>query len=600
VEVPYSAFRWLRAVLDGQVTMMGSSLRIGRPRGFILAAAVVLWTGGLGSIFAQSDTEREAEKTLRDLQIDVMAPEPNAVRPEAYRTPPKIVEQIVGGAAEWKLFYFCRYHTAEELKTILREQFTTKVFTAKPKPTETTVANYTVTSNPATNQLIVRCPTREDIDAILETLDLVDVQPIQVRISCLISDIYADMTFDRETTIEIENLFGEGVALKPGGNAFGADVQQLIMDGTYLPAFPGASLRELQRSRMGLNIGYLSTNHNFTALVDLLESRGYLKILMNPTLEVVNGKTAKVSATEHVPVDTITMRSTVSDYLESRTEYEDVVDSLEITPHVFADGYIGLETDIVLGARNTPDGVKQVPIITKKEITNKENRIREGESLIIGGMRKTADFGVIRGVPILKDLPLIGFLFSGEDTEKRAIETVFILTPTISTNGRPKQEVMADVQRKHDPTARTDLGDLMSDPFGFKARQRDQEAKLQEAEHARLEARAVEAQAHIDVQQANVRAEKAEEELEKVKNDAAQASADAEAKAKEAEAAMAKAKELQAAAEKAKAEADAKAKAAQKAQEDSSKKPGTKVEEPPAEKKVSEADKPKDSEKDKT
>jgi flagellar biosynthesis GTPase FlhF len=301
-----------------------------------------------------------------------------------------------------------------------------------------------------------------------------------------------------------------------------------------------------------------------------------------------------------VPVDTITMRSTVSDYLESRTEYEDVVDSLEITPHVFADGYIGLETDIVLGARNTPDGVKQVPIITKKEITNKENRIREGESLIIGGMRKTADFGVIRGVPILKDLPLIGFLFSGEDTEKRAIETVFILTPTISTNGRPKQEVMADVQRKHDPTARTDLGDLMSDPFGFKARQRDQEAKLQEAEHARLEARAVEAQAHIDVQQANVRAEKAEEELEKVKNDAAQASADAEAKAKEAEAAMAKAKELQAAAEKAKAEADAKAKAAQKAQEDSSKKPGTKVEEPPAEKKVSEADKPKDSEKDKT
>jgi flagellar biosynthesis GTPase FlhF len=545
--------------------MMGSSLRVGRPRGLIVAAAVILWTGGWGSIFAQSDTEREAENTLRDLRIDVMAPEPNGVRPEVYEAPPKVVEQIVGGASEWKLFYFCKYHT----------------------PKETTVANYTVTSNPATNQLIVRCPMREDIDAILETLELVDVPPIQVRISCLISDIYADMTFDRETTVEIENLFGEGIALKPGGNAFGADVQQLIKDGTYLPAFPGASLRELQRSRMGLNIGYLSASHNFTALVDLLESRGYLKILMNPTLQVVNGKTAVVSSTEHVPIDTITMRSTVSDYLESRTEYEDVVDSLEITPHVFADGYIGLETDIILGARNTPDGVKQVPIITKKEITNKENRIREGESLIIGGIRKTADFGVIRGVPVLKDLPLIGFLFSGEDTEKRAIETVFILTPTISTGGGSKQDMMADVQRKHDPAARTDLSDLMTDPFGFKARQRVQDERLQEAEHARLEARAAEAQAQIDVRQANARAEKAEEALEKIKDEAAQASADAEAKAKEAEAAMAKAKALQAAAEKAKAEADAKTKAAQKAQEGDSKKPETKAEAPPSEKKAS-------------
>ncbi len=548
----------------------------------IVAGVVVLSMGGWGMIFGQSDTEREAEKTLRDLQIDVTAPEPNASKPDVYKAPPKIVEQIVGGAPEWKLFYFCRYHTSDELKGILQEQFTTKVFAAKPKPTETTVANYTVTSNSATNQLIVRCPTREDVDAILETLDLVDVQPIQVRISCLISDIYADMTFDRETTIDIENLFGEGVTMKPGGNAFGADVQQLIMDGTSLPAFPGASLRELQRSRMGLNVGYLSTSHNFTALVDLLESRGYLKILMNPTLEVVNGKTAKVSAMEHVPIDTITIRSTQSDYLESSTQYEDVVDSLEITPHVFADGYIGLETDIILGARNTPDSVKQVPIITKKEITNKENRIREGQSLIIGGMRKTADFGVIRGVPILKDLPLIGFLFSGEDTEKRAIETVFILTPTISTGGGPKQNVMADIQRKHDSSASSDLGDLITDPFGFKARREIQEDRLQEAERARLEARAAQAQAQIDVHEANTRAAKAEEELQKMKAEAAQASAEAEAKAKEAEAAMAKAKELQAAAEKAKAEAEAKAKAAEKSQTNHSKKPGTGTEGPPA------------------
>ncbi len=126
-------------------------------------------------------------------------------------------------------------------------------------------------------------------------------------------------------------------------------------------------------------------------------------------------------------------------------------DSLEITAHVFADGYISLETTAVLGSKNTPEGVKQVPIITTKRITNKQNRIRQGQSLVIGGMRKNEEFAVVRGVPILKDIPLIGFLFSSEDTEQRAVETIFILTPSISTNGRSREEVMKEVKRIHEP-----------------------------------------------------------------------------------------------------------------------------------------------------
>jgi type IV pilus assembly protein PilQ len=146
-------------------------------------------------------------------------------------------------------------------------------------------------------------------------------------------------------------------------------------------------------------------------VVDLLESKGYLKILMNPTLEVTNGQTAKVSSQEHLPIQETFIRSTDSDFFETRTEYYDVIDSLQITPHVFADGYISLETEIVMGARSIPEGVKQVPVVTERRIQNKENRIREGESLLIGGIRKTEERSVIRGVPFLKDIPLINTLF---------------------------------------------------------------------------------------------------------------------------------------------------------------------------------------------
>ncbi|UCD00249.1 MAG: hypothetical protein JSW66_10270 [Phycisphaerales bacterium] len=582
--------------------MNKSSRTTGRNRRVIVAAAAMLWTGGWGNIFAQTDTELEAERALRELRINTQAPEPNVPTPDVYRTPPKIFEQIVGGTSEWKLFYFCKYLASDELKKIIQEQFATKLFDPKGKSTQ--VPDYTVSSNPATNQLIVRCPAREDVDAVLETLHQIDVAPIQVKIDCLISEVYADLTFDRETTIAISNLFGEDVTMNPAGTAFGADVPQLVLEDEYLPAFPGASMREVARSRMGLNIGYLGDN--FVLLVDLLESRGYLKILMNPTLEVVNGGTAKVASTQKVPLDRITMRSTQSDYLETKTEYEDVIDSLEVTAHVYGDGYIGLETSITLGSKNTPEGVKQVPIITKKEIDNKQNRIRQGESLIIGGIRKNEEFAVVRGVPILKDIPIIGYLFSSEDTEQRAVETIFILTPTISTDGQPRQEVMEEIQRKHEPASPHGLSEMITDPFGLKAREQAHTKAIDEAEQIRLEAEAEKAQAQINIRQAVERADRAEEELDRVKTESDRIRSEAEKASTEAEAKTKAAQEAQAAADKAltdakkaqkaAAEAKAKAAAAKKAQEDVKPPSDANAEKPAPETSRPNAQKPKDAE----
>jgi hypothetical protein len=561
---------------------MSSNSRIfSRNHRLILAAtvAVSLWIGGWGSAFAQKATESTAIKALRDLQIDLNDVEPNIPMPEIYNTPPKIVEQTVGGTQEFKLFYFCKHHTSDELKQIIHEQFASKLFDEEGK--NVTLDDYTVSSNPATNQLIVRCPARKDVEAVLETLEQMDVPPIQVKIDCLISEIYADFTFDRETTIAIENLFGEDVAMKPGGTAFGADVQQLIQDDEYLPAFPGASLRELIRARMGLKIGYMSATHNLAALVDLLESRGYLKILMNPTLEIVNGKTATVKSTQHVPLEKMYITHPNQDWYETKTEYVDVIDSLEITPHVFADGYIGLETSIILGAKNTPDGVKQVPIITKKEIASKENRIRPGESLIIGGIRKTEKFGVARGVPLLKDIPLIGFLFSGEDIEQRAVETVFTLTPTYSTGGQPTKEVMEEIKRKHKSANTENLQNTISDIFDGKS-DKEQQLLANEAEQSRLKAEAEKTEAQNAVKKANLRAEKAEAELGKLRTETAKIQAEAkEAKTRADEKARA-ADASKAAADKAEAKAKkAQAEAAEKSNE-SSETPKDEIQKPTA------------------
>jgi Flp pilus assembly secretin CpaC len=550
------------------------NLHISRSQVLIVtAAAVVLWVGGCGDPFGEKTAGLQSDKIIRDVGNVKPRPEPNIPIPEIYKAPPRIVEQVVGGKPEWKLFYFCKYHTSEELKTIINAQFATQLFDEKGK--STSVTDYTVSSNPATNQLIVRCPLKADVDAVLETLQEVDVPPIQVKIDCIISEVYADKTLDRSTTLAIKDLFGEDIQLMPAGQKFngGGALSGWLTEAQDLPAFPGAALREFDRAKMGLKIGY-GTGH-FLALVDLLESKGYLKILMNPTLEVVNGKSAMVSSSQHVPLQQVSVAFNIAvPYAETRTEYVDVVDSLKITPHVFADGFIGLETDILLGSKLTPEGVKQMPIITKKEIENKENRIRQGESLVIGGMRKTERRDVVRGVPGLKDIPLLGALFSGRDFEERAVETIFILTPTISTGGVPKTELAEEIKGKHEaptPTSGTDI-------FGLDAREKDLQKKGLEAEEARLQADAEKTSARSAIRAADERVQlaqaevrRARTELSRIQAELEKIKAEADVKTKAAEAAKVAADKTAADAAAAKAAADKIAADATKSKEESDK-----------------------------
>jgi len=495
--------------------------------------------------------------------------DPNASIPSIYLSAPKIVEQVVAGQTEWKLSYFCKHHTSDKLATIVKEQFATKLF--DPKGKSTTVPNYTVSSNPATNNLIARCPFREDVNAVLELLEMTDVPPIQVKIDCLISELYADDTLDWETTIEIGDLLGEDITAGGSARVFGSDVLDLVQEGTILPAFPGASLREIARAKMGLKIGYSSIEHDFLSVIDILESRGYLKVLMNPTLEIVNGRTAKIISSEHVPLDQIYLRDR-DGFVESRTDYVDVVDSLEVTPHVYANGYIGLETTAIIGSKSIPDGVKQIRIVSKREIDNQENRIRPGESMVIGGIRKSEEHTVVRGVPFLKDLPLIGILFSSKDYEDRAVETLFILTPTISSGGKPNREMVEELRRKHKTIDYSSgLQDSIMDPFDSDLREEENALKLQELNQKSFEMTQEREQARRMIREAQDKEKLAADEAEMAQAEIAKIRELSEAEMKKAQEATAQAEKADEEAEKAQAEVEKLMTEVQKAKDEAKK-----------------------------
>jgi len=114
---------------------------------------------------------------------------------------------------------------------------------------------------------------------VIDFLAKTDVKPIQIQVDCLVSEVYADQTPDWETTQDIQDLFGSGDGtIRQVGDVVADAIE---VSGTL----PGASNREVTRSNMGLKIGMSSAGKSFSAMIDLLESRGYMQVVMRPRLQ---------------------------------------------------------------------------------------------------------------------------------------------------------------------------------------------------------------------------------------------------------------------------------------------------------------------------
>jgi len=493
----------------------------------VLAVTEMLLISSCGNFFNKKPTEWQTRKILNELGQVRENPNLKNPLPELYRGPAERIKTKNG----IKLFYFTKHHSCDKLAALLKSQLGLKVDISNP-----------------TNQLIINCSNDDEANTALEFLQKVDVPPIQVNIDCLILERFADVTMDWETTLLIQNLLGEKITL--GGKT--------DENGNILPAFPGASLRESKRSTFGLDVGYWRNKgvngHEFRALVDMLVSRGYLKILMNPTLETVNGQKARIVSRENVPLEKILAKEGYDEPF-SLTDYQWVEDILEVTPHVFADGSIGLETHVQIGSKSKPEGVVQVSVITERAVQIAENRIKPGDSLVIGGIRKSENRSVIRGVPFLKDIPFLGVLFSSKDYEEKATEVIFILTPTFSAGGVEYAKVADSIREKFATPSYSGLEKVLTDPFGssaytesmekeaaqakfeqFKAELQKAEAleqvdkvkkKLLEAAREVLAEKQKTAKAHKEAQAAKEQARKAVEEAMKIKQQMEKAKADA-------------------------------------------------------------------------
>jgi type IV pilus assembly protein PilQ len=165
---------------------------------------------------------------------------------------------------------------------------------------------------------------------------------------------------------------------------------------------------------------------NISARLTALVSAGKARVITAPRVAVIDGNEAEVRLSEEIPIPQTdaTGRTTFT--------FRPIGPTLKITPKVNRDGLITtkVEVEVSTVTRLIESGGFQVPIVASRKATTIVT-IRNGESIVIGGLIGAEERRRTLKVPILGDIPLIGFLFRATTTDRLETELIFVVTPQL-------------------------------------------------------------------------------------------------------------------------------------------------------------------------
>jgi type IV pilus assembly protein PilQ len=290
-----------------------------------------------------------------------------------------------------------------------------------------------------TNALIIK-DTKENAQDLIKRIKEMDIPPVQVQIEARI--VQATKNFARDLGIQwgaqyrtkvggsvtelsgLKQVTGDSSATtytSPTGNFGLRDSTVQFPYNVNLPAAPlvGAA------GGLGIFIGGLQDSLRLDVQLSALEAQGKGKVISNPKVLASHNQMAKISQGTQIPYQTISQNYT-------QIEFKDAVLSLEVTPVVAKDGNIRLK---IKATKDRPTQIagSPVPGIDKKEAIS-DVMIRDGETVVLGGIYESEDDTSQTGLPGLKNIPLLGWLFRSNSVTSTKSELLIFITPTIIKN----------------------------------------------------------------------------------------------------------------------------------------------------------------------
>ena len=276
-----------------------------------------------------------------------------------------------------------------------------------------------------TNALIIR-DTESKIGVMKQLVDGLDLEVPQVQIEARI--VQADTTYSRSLGVQwgIQNLNsfqGSGVANFSSGTTggFGGKANDFLVN---LPATVGGLT---STPGIGFTIGKTDGT-----LLDMRLSAGELlglsKVIAAPKVTTLDKREAKISQGESIPFQTTSLQGTQTTFVDANLE-------LNVTPQITSRDPKETGKQIMMkvratrnavGARSNPAG----PSIDRREATT-QVIIRDGETMVIGGVFIDTQGNSVAGIPYLSRVPVLGWLFKQKTESVAKQELLIFLTPSI-------------------------------------------------------------------------------------------------------------------------------------------------------------------------
>jgi type IV pilus assembly protein PilQ len=283
------------------------------------------------------------------------------------------------------------------------------------------------------------------LDEILKVIKKLDVATPEIRLEVRI--VEASDTFSQELGVnwvmshfDTDANHGYSGSKSTGGTLSNtlSTATSSLFDSGFGSVFPSVPESAIGIGGAEVVIGLLEDTLRLDVQLKALESMGELEIIESPKIRVLNNVAAEMTITRSIPIRNV---STTTDddgnvSTESEITTEDIITSLDITPTVSADKKVKLDIELIhttLGdeVTITLEGVLNTYYITDTKTIDTEVLVNNRDTVVIGGLYRKRKSETDIGLPLLKDIPLLGWLFKTRATSDVRRELLIFVTPTI-------------------------------------------------------------------------------------------------------------------------------------------------------------------------
>ncbi|HEX2723296.1 MAG TPA: secretin N-terminal domain-containing protein, partial [Gemmatimonadaceae bacterium] len=289
------------------------------------------------------------------------------------------------------------------------------------------IGQTTIVANLPTNSLVIRT-VPPNFPLIRETVQALDVRPAQVLFEVLVAEI----------VLGRRQQFGVDWSAVSGTTS--------VRFGTPLAPDTTSAIDNLVLRVVSLD------RYRVRAVLQALASTSNVRVLSTPQILATNNREARILVGSKVPFIVSTRLG--NDIAIDRTvQFQDVGTNLTIIPTINEDDYVSVQIlqEVSSLTSQTIASALDAPVISTREASTRAT-IRNGQTVVIGGLIGTSEEYSDSGVPILKDIPVIGNLFKRQTRNRNRTELAIFVTPYIiradETADQVRERVRSRLERQ--------------------------------------------------------------------------------------------------------------------------------------------------------